>query len=99
MRNPKALTDPDELIGGGIRRDRLTKEERLVTAINGLASGLSDEGDIWELSGLARLSTKVDEQIGVAVQMARAGGESWGAIGAALGMSRQAAQQRFREIG
>ncbi|MEB3061185.1 hypothetical protein [[Mycobacterium] zoologicum] len=32
-----------------------------------------------------------------AVAEARANGESWGTIGMVLGVSRQAAQQRFRE--
>lgn len=33
-----------------------------------------------------------------AVAEARVNGESWGTIGMALGVSRQAAQQRFREV-
>lgn len=33
-----------------------------------------------------------------AVAQARANGESWGTIGMVLGVSRQAAQQRFREV-
>lgn len=41
---------------------------------------------------------QVDEtrdELGRAVAQARAAGESWAAIGMALGISRQAAQQRF----
>jgi hypothetical protein len=34
-----------------------------------------------------------------AVAEARANGESWGTIGMVLGVSRQAVQQRFREVG
>ena len=33
-----------------------------------------------------------------AVADARANGESWGTIGMVLGVSRQAAQQRFRDV-
>jgi hypothetical protein len=33
-----------------------------------------------------------------AVAQARANGESWGTIGMVLGVSRQAAQQRFRDV-
>lgn len=33
-----------------------------------------------------------------AVAEARANGESWGTIGMVLGVSRQAAQQRFRDV-
>lgn len=38
------------------------------------------------------------EDLRNAVAQARANGESWGTIGMVLGVSRQAAQQRFRDI-
>lgn len=38
------------------------------------------------------------ENLRQAVAEARANGESWGTIGMALGVSRQAAQQRFRDV-
>ncbi len=37
------------------------------------------------------------ERLRNAVAEARANGESWGSIGMVLGVSRQAAQQRFRD--
>lgn len=37
------------------------------------------------------------EELRQAVADARANGESWGTIGMVLGVSRQAAQQRFRD--
>ncbi len=38
------------------------------------------------------------ENLRQAVAEARANGESWGTIGMVLGVSRQAAQQRFRDV-
>jgi hypothetical protein len=38
---------------------------------------------------------RADDMVGEAVQAARAGGVNWAAIGAALGVSRQAARQRY----
>lgn len=38
------------------------------------------------------------EHLRQAVAEARANGESWGTIGMVLGVSRQAAQQRFRDV-
>ena len=39
------------------------------------------------------------ENLRRAVAEARSNGESWGTIGMVLGISRQAAQQRFRGVG
>ena len=39
------------------------------------------------------------ENLRSAVAEARANGESWGTVGMVLGVSRQAAQQRFRDVG
>ena len=39
------------------------------------------------------------ENLRKAVSEARANGESWGTIGMVLGVSRQAVQQRFRDVG
>jgi multidrug resistance efflux pump len=40
-----------------------------------------------------------DARLRQAVAEARANGDSWGAIGMVLGTSRQAAQQRFKNVG
>jgi hypothetical protein len=52
-------------------------------------------GDVEALRDLVALSTVIDEAIGQAVVGLRAFGYSWAEIGARLGISRQAAQQRW----
>jgi DNA-directed RNA polymerase specialized sigma24 family protein len=52
-------------------------------------------GDVEALRDLVALSTNLDDAIGEAVIGLRAFGYSWAEIGARLGISRQAAQQRW----
>jgi hypothetical protein len=55
-------------------------------------------GHVATLSRLTELAVervKVDAEIRVVAQQLATGGVSWGAIGRALGMSRQGARQRF----
>lgn len=52
-------------------------------------------GDIEGLAALAALADDVDTAMHAAVAGLRAAGFSWADIGARLGMSRQAAQQRY----
>ena len=52
-------------------------------------------GDIEGLAVLAGLADDVDRALADAVAGLRAAGWSWADIGARLGMSRQAAQQRW----
>lgn len=47
------------------------------------------------LSNLARAAADVEQATRAAVMGARVDGRTWGEIGAALGITRQAAQQRF----
>jgi hypothetical protein len=53
------------------------------------------EGDVDALPELIQLSASVDEAITNAVKGLRAFGYSWADIGDRVGMSRQAAQQRW----
>lgn len=55
------------------------------------------EGDEPELAQLADLRAELDMAIGHAITAQRANGRSWADIGFALGISRQAAQQRYGE--
>ncbi|MGW4292785.1 hypothetical protein ACWEH1_06990 [Micromonospora chersina] len=52
-------------------------------------------GDVEALRDLVALSTNLDQAIGEAVLGLRAFGYSWAEIGQRLGISRQAAQQRW----
>ncbi|WBC13787.1 hypothetical protein O7600_22060 [Micromonospora sp. WMMA1998] len=52
-------------------------------------------GDVEALRDLVALSTNIDEAIGEAVIGLRAFGYSWSEIGTRLGISKQAAQQRW----
>ena len=50
---------------------------------------------VGELSGLHGAMLHVEGLIRAAVRAARQDGESWEAVGAMLGVSKQAAQQRY----
>ena len=52
-------------------------------------------GDIEGLTALAALAADIDTATRTAVTGLRAAGYSWADIGSRLGMTRQAAQQRF----
>jgi hypothetical protein len=52
-------------------------------------------GDVEALTAMLGLSADLDAAIGQAVTGLRACGYSWGDIGARLGVTRQAAQQRW----
>jgi len=65
--------------------------ERIVRA-GGRRVGLADE---FELAELVALHDVVDEAIAQAIVGQRAHGKSWTDIGDALGISRQAARQRW----
>ena len=53
------------------------------------------EADEVELAELADLRAELDSVIDTAVASWRARGESWATVGAALGVTKQAAQQRY----
>jgi hypothetical protein len=52
-------------------------------------------GDVDALPALAALSAELDAAIGTAVAGLRVAGYSWGEIAARLGVTRQAAHQRW----
>jgi anti-sigma regulatory factor (Ser/Thr protein kinase) len=59
------------------------------------ASRRMAEADPEDLADLVALRAVVDEAIDNAARAVHASGASWGQIGAAVGTSRQAAQQRW----
>ena len=52
-------------------------------------------GDVDALTGMTTLAADLDQAIGEAVTGLRAHGYSWADIGTRLGITRQAAQQRW----
>lgn len=56
------------------------------------------EGDLEALSAVTAMSTAVDQAMTDAARAAHAAGYSWTQIAAELGISRQAARQRFAPI-
>jgi hypothetical protein len=87
--------DPDDGKGAESLRDRLARA--LEEASPGLRDRLEVEaGAHLELIALARAARAETEALELAVvQSARQAGCTWEQIGAILGMTRQAAQQRF----
>lgn len=55
------------------------------------------DADEFELAELVALRAELEQAIVVAVQGQRSYGRSWAYIGAALGMKRQSAQERYGE--
>src|ERR1700722_20335666 len=64
---------------------------RVIRALTRRVSG----GDIDAITDMARLSAELDDAIHQAVTGLRNRGYSWTDIGARLGVTRQAAQQRY----
>ncbi len=56
---------------------------------------VGNAGDEFELAELVAMHDVIDEAIAHAVDLQRGRGKSWTSIGESLGISRQAAQQRF----
>lgn len=63
--------------------------------LNYLMPKLSDEDLLATLPKIAAASVQVERQLGEWVAQARARGITWTRIGAALGMTRQSAWERF----
>jgi hypothetical protein len=86
-------------LGGERGSDRpLAAVVRAVRGTVGEAGGApsdSPEDLLAGLTHLAALAERIDWALLSVVGEARAGGVTWAAIGAALGVTKQAAQQRF----
>lgn len=54
-----------------------------------------DAADLREIAAAMTAASGADVRLRQAVDAARSNGKSWAAIGAVLGVSRQAAQERF----
>jgi hypothetical protein len=77
---PAAMSKPDALAA----LDRVLDRERTATG-----------DDAHDLARLAHQRRELEDRIGNRVRAARDNGLSWSDIGAALGISKQGAQQRY----
>jgi hypothetical protein len=69
--------------------------ERWLDGLNPSDVALDDAPDLRRIRELAAELEGAEARLRSAVADARANGETWGMIGMVLGVSRQAAQQRF----
>lgn len=79
--------------GGGDHAEFMAFARRILRA----ASKRMSTADPEDLADLVQLRASVDEAIDNAARAVHAGGASWTEIGAALGISRQAARQRWAD--
>lgn len=79
---------------------KIRYRENIENVLEGLAEGLGQEsgGEPVNLRGLAIVATLLDDVTARSVNESRELGYSWAEIGLALGISKQAAQQRFGKI-
>ena len=87
----------------------MTNERRTTTEVFGreiavadlvrghLASATTHDDPLVALTNLRWAIEEIDEAIGRTVTEARAAGRSWSQIGDSLGISKQAAQQKYGE--
>ena len=78
--------------------------ERAAQRFEGLAEGLDPETakvvvteDLREIADAAQTVREDEARLREAVEIARAHGRSWNQVAVALGVSRQAARQRFAD--
>ena len=71
--------------------------ERLAASLNVDAAHVEDIDDLRAVAAAADAAREDDERLHDAVLQARAHGRSWNHIALALGVSRQAARQRFAD--
>lgn len=74
---------------------RSTRTAELTVASGGNASGTTAERALWDAARFTASREEIDQMIERAVARARAEGVPWSQIGAALGLSKQGAAQRY----
>jgi FAD/FMN-containing dehydrogenase len=70
-------------------------EEKALDAVNPATHPSRDASHFRQIIAAARQADDAEDELRAAVQAARDAGDSWTIIGAALGTTKQAAQQRF----
>ncbi len=71
--------------------------ERLADELDSDTARVESTEDLRAIAEAAEAGRALDVKLRDAVRTARAGGKSWNQIALALGVSRQAARQRFTE--
>lgn len=71
--------------------------EQLLDALDTATAGVESTEDLRAVAVAADTLAADEARLTEAVEMARAHGRSWTRIGIALGVSRQAARQRFAD--
>jgi hypothetical protein len=89
------VTRPGCHQNGGGGPSRTTKYGEFIRRILRAYSRRVADGDIEALSLMTRLADELDDAIAQAVKGLRAQGYSWTEIGDRLGITRQAARQRW----
>jgi hypothetical protein len=95
---PKVPMPEQSYIPMSTRAKRPPLRETIAQQLSVIASGSCgdpDLHDLTEMNGLAAMSTLIDELILAQVVEMKTFGYSWLEIGAALGMTKQATQQRY----
>ena len=96
---PAARTVNDGLTKAATAGHREQRVRRVRPARSGAYSRRVAVGDVEALTGLISLADDINEAIDHAVHGLREAGYSWADIGSWLGISRQAAQQRWGRPG
>lgn len=77
--------------------DETEHAEQLLDALDPATATAENTDDLRAVADAADTLTNDEARLTEAVEIARAHGRSWTRIGIALGISRQAARQRFAE--
>jgi len=77
--------------------DETSRAERLLDALDPTAAAAENTEDLRAIAEAADTVAADEARLTEAVQIARAHGRSWTRIAVALGVSRQAARQRFAD--
>jgi hypothetical protein len=75
----------------------LTRAEALLDALDPVATPAQDPKTLRRIGLAQRDIAAADDELREAVRAAREAGHTWADIGMTLGVTRQAAQTRFRE--
>jgi hypothetical protein len=76
--------------------ERLVKAEAWLDALDPATTAAEDPRELRRVGLAKRDIAAAEEELRHAVHDARAAGHSWSAIGRTLGVTKQAAQERFR---